>query len=573
MSQRRLFRVALVMGMWLAVGPWSAAPAVGSPLGGPAEQAGSAPQVAINQLDFSNYPKLKLVVTVTSTDGRPLRGLSASAFGVTEDGRTITATSVESVDASPNVAPIRIALAMDTSDSMKGGAIEEAKAAAAKFVQDLDPRDKVALFTFNRDVIEVQPFTNNKIVLSNAIAGLTTAPGGTALYEAIYRAAEAVEAEKKVCEQTPTLTGCRSAFVVLTDGWNDSALTRTLDAAIDRAKASGAPGYLLGFGTAREQDLAKVAAATNGRYMKKPTAGDVGALFADLTGLLSSQYVVTYDTAVTADDKSHDFTVRVNSDGGTGTNTKSLVITDKTFSNGGRLPPATAAATPTATPVSIQDPPPVPGPVGDCDWCLQIDAAGGCACCDADRDGKCDGPTGIPLWFWVLLIAILLLLALLGAIFIARRPTASPEQYSNTDDWYTPPSGERTGAIQPQHTHAPMPVGIPPVQQTVVLRKPAQAMAWLVVADGPLASRQFPLVAGGDTGIGRAADNGIILEGEGTVSRYHAKVRHQGNDFVLHDMGATNGSKVNGQPITRQRLVDGDRVEIGNVKLVFKRVS
>jgi len=39
----------------------------------------------------------------------------------------------------------------------------------------------------------------------------------------------------------------------------------------------------------------------------------------------------------------------------------------------------------------------------------------------------------------------------------------------------------------------------------------------------------------------------------------------------MYDLAATNPTRVNGQEITKQRLLDGDRVEVGDTVFVFKR--
>jgi pSer/pThr/pTyr-binding forkhead associated (FHA) protein len=45
----------------------------------------------------------------------------------------------------------------------------------------------------------------------------------------------------------------------------------------------------------------------------------------------------------------------------------------------------------------------------------------------------------------------------------------------------------------------------------------------------------------------------------------------EGDDVVLVDLGSTNGTFVNGQPIRRVSLTDGTRVTLGRTTLVFRR--
>jgi hypothetical protein len=69
--------------------------------------------------------------------------------------------------------------------------------------------------------------------------------------------------------------------------------------------------------------------------------------------------------------------------------------------------------------------------------------------------------------------------------------------------------------------------------------------------------------------VGRLATNDIVL-GDANVSRRHAEFRNDGGDWILTDLGSTNGSLVNGKPSTQQRLKDDDRLTFGSTELVFR---
>jgi hypothetical protein len=64
-------------------------------------------------------------------------------------------------------------------------------------------------------------------------------------------------------------------------------------------------------------------------------------------------------------------------------------------------------------------------------------------------------------------------------------------------------------------------------------------------------------------------DECTITLGDPNASRRHAEIRPQHNAFVIKDLASTNGTLVNGVPITEHRLGDGDRVRIGNTEFVF----
>jgi tetratricopeptide (TPR) repeat protein len=63
--------------------------------------------------------------------------------------------------------------------------------------------------------------------------------------------------------------------------------------------------------------------------------------------------------------------------------------------------------------------------------------------------------------------------------------------------------------------------------------------------------------------IGRGPENTFCIPAS-VVSRSHAEVIRIGNDFLLRDLGSTNGSFVNGARVSEQMLNDGDLLRFGN---------
>jgi hypothetical protein len=70
--------------------------------------------------------------------------------------------------------------------------------------------------------------------------------------------------------------------------------------------------------------------------------------------------------------------------------------------------------------------------------------------------------------------------------------------------------------------------------------------------------------------LGRGTDCDLRLVDPG-VSRHHAELRVEDGEVVLVDLGSTNGTFVNGQPVRRVSLTDGTRVTLGRTTLVFHR--
>ena len=90
--------------------------------------------------------------------------------------------------------------------------------------------------------------------------------------------------------------------------------------------------------------------------------------------------------------------------------------------------------------------------------------------------------------------------------------------------------------------------------------------ASLTLDDG--SGRSYPLTEGTHV-IGRGQDSNFRLPDTG-VSRRHLEISWDGNGATLSDLGSTNGTTVNGNPVQQWQLSDGDVIRVGHSSLVFR---
>src|SRR3954466_12818738 len=84
----------------------------------------------------------------------------------------------------------------------------------------------------------------------------------------------------------------------------------------------------------------------------------------------------------------------------------------------------------------------------------------------------------------------------------------------------------------------------------------------LEIVEGPDAGRQVPLETVVD--IGREPSLPLHLDQDHQASRRPARITAQGGRAIVEDLGSTNGTYVNEQPIHSPRiLTPGDRVRVG----------
>jgi pSer/pThr/pTyr-binding forkhead associated (FHA) protein len=72
--------------------------------------------------------------------------------------------------------------------------------------------------------------------------------------------------------------------------------------------------------------------------------------------------------------------------------------------------------------------------------------------------------------------------------------------------------------------------------------------------------------------IGRLPDNTIAIDNS-AVSSHHVRIGREGPQFVVEDLGSTNGTFVNGDRITKRALRHGDTILVGKHKLFFDRMG
>jgi hypothetical protein len=74
------------------------------------------------------------------------------------------------------------------------------------------------------------------------------------------------------------------------------------------------------------------------------------------------------------------------------------------------------------------------------------------------------------------------------------------------------------------------------------------------------------------TVIGRGSDADITVDDSGT-SRKHVEILWDGVRAQVHDLGSTNGSKLDGKPVTQAPLSPGQTISIGRTRIVFRVVQ
>lgn len=256
------------------------------PLNGHAE-AQSTGRLAVNYIDTTNFPEVRVYVTVADSQNNPVTGLDKGSFSLFEGGAPIAIDNL-----SNQVDQMFLVLMLDTTGSMLDPdpsgrkPIDILKEAATKFVQTLAPQDVVSLYTFDEQTNLRLDFTTDRQKILDSIGNINIAVRrNTALWDASFTAVT------KAAE----IPRGRRAVVVFTDGEDNVSKTSNLDDVINKAKESQIPVYTIAAGSEiKSADLGRLSFQTGAQSLTSQLSAEIPNLFASLSSQLKSQYVLVY---------------------------------------------------------------------------------------------------------------------------------------------------------------------------------------------------------------------------------------------------------------------------------------
>jgi FHA domain/zinc-ribbon domain len=118
-----------------------------------------------------------------------------------------------------------------------------------------------------------------------------------------------------------------------------------------------------------------------------------------------------------------------------------------------------------------------------------------------------------------------------------------------------------------EHGETTLSLGPDEVDEQVLAAAELRGPALVVRAGGGRAGESFE-AAGPKTLVGRSPDCDVFLD-DVTVSRRHAEIVRENDDYVIRDLGSLNGTFVNRQRIESSVLSADDEVQIGKYRMTF----
>ncbi len=256
----------------------------------PIENVNDNYNISVNQVDFSEFPKIKLFLTIDDMiTGKVPAELSKKFFFISENDAKnpeFLRDTVNKVTQLNQKEKLNINIVADCSDSMTGYPINTARYIMNEFLNyvQFNIGDKVELTSFSDYVFTDVEFTNSKQAVSSAISNLNTY-SMTALYDALFAAVN-----------TTAIQPGAKCVIAFTDGM-DNVSNISVSEVINQANRYNVPIFIIGIGNGLDDGvLSNIANSTNGFYTRITDVSDLADIYRRIYAKNKEMYVVEYET-------------------------------------------------------------------------------------------------------------------------------------------------------------------------------------------------------------------------------------------------------------------------------------
>jgi VWFA-related protein len=576
--------------------------------------------LTIKSTDATQFPKVITTIGMVDSLDIPIdlvgRGVDRSAVTLTEDNAPISDFQIE-----PAIDPhqaFAVAILVDSSSGTNDtGNLAATKKALSAFIDEMGQEDSIALVSFSDQVKVLQGYTSDKNTLKQSIEQLS-ANGHAAIFDAISQAAQF----------QAVITQKRKVLLVVTNG-SDTASKQSQAAATSAAVSAHVPIYAIGIGpTANHQILDEMAGNTTGQVVYVAGATDLIPAFQGFADRLRRLWTISYTSKIAGDNKTHNLGISVKEPDQTltGQTTFTAKSNALSFQVSGIVNATRVTATPAVTVTlqngqatkfqllvdnqerqSLTSPPYVfqwdtsketpgihtvviraigtDGTPTDREFVVEViaptpvvaptatSASGGTA--TATPVVTTTQQSSTSAYIIGGLVALVVVGAAAAAFLIASRrlpiakvppPQVPPKPPIRDDATEVIPGkvsdetvGVGTGAGTASNTVVQA-APVPPRQLRGRLRLSEQGTVQEFTIEQP------------ETVLGRDPKNPIVVH-DPMASRRHARIVAENGEFWIEDLQSLNGTKVNGEAVTRHKLANGDQITIGAAVITFIPLS
>lgn len=251
----------------------------------PVPPGASGLNIKISQVDIENFPEISLYLSVTDIAGEPIPGIQNEKFIVTEtrDGRVMPGQFLSIKPIAQKGGKISIILLLDTSSSMEGEKLVNAKEAVGAFFHRSPQLFSLQIASFNSNVndsIAVDDYNYRDVLDKIQASGITQ------LFGALVQKLEQLRKSRG-----------RKAIVVLTDGQDNVETETNKKALFKLLEKVNISVYTIGLGAdADVKNLLEVAQQSGGEYHFSPTHEELQEIYYKIARNISNEFVLQYES-------------------------------------------------------------------------------------------------------------------------------------------------------------------------------------------------------------------------------------------------------------------------------------
>jgi len=241
--------------------------------------------VKITRIDTVEFPDLVVGAIIKNEQNKPLLDANKDNFNIKED---FVKQDIKQLEMPIGGESVNFAMVLDFSGSMSNAEIISLKTAARFVIRNLmrsQDRGAIVRFACTLDDTNNIFLTSNKDSLEQVLDKDKDRTGGTALYNAIFKALRLLCKEKE-----------KNAIILIGDG-EDSSSDSVLQSVIDKARAEKIPIFALALGDPVETDTLKALSCwTGASYYRALTFENLTSIYETIAYVLPFQYLISYTT-------------------------------------------------------------------------------------------------------------------------------------------------------------------------------------------------------------------------------------------------------------------------------------
>ncbi len=480
----------------------------------------SKPYLRIQQVRSVDYPYIQIELSLAKIT--PIKGIDPNSFEVYENDWKVNSFHVKRIEPEKN--PKKTILLVNSSSNLSNNHFLEQIEAIENFTKVLSSNDQIAILSYNDKITKHCGFVTEKLKMTKCIKDIRQQGRKTVLYDAIF------EGLKLLRGLTPEITPERHSMILFVGGKDQGSIMEINDVMTMLMNQSNTP--IFGIATGNKKDLksiSRISRISGGDIYHVGDTKNFSKIYLLINELLDNRYMIRYvsqASSTSLDGKKVKLLISVNSKDFQESDTYTFFLHDLSLTDlWHKLK------------------------TDDSYWLF--------------------GLTSALIFIFLSLIIIVIRRPRLIVKEVAKKPEQSSHKtdekdvsYKNDIEDYIIQREKNTTELKKKTFSKKI------IREDAFSKK---ILAYFVEKEGPNTGRRYE-INWENISIGYADENSIALD-DPLISYEHAKIKEQGNRFILYDLLSENGTYLNGKKLLRPTVLkDFDEIQLGKTKLIFRKV-